>query len=211
MAVFTVEGARREGYDPLREPVSSLALGRWGWVQRANFVATGLLMLACAVGLRRVPDEHPAASRWGPRLVALYAIGLLGAGIFVTDPVGFGAADPGVPSRPSQRGILHGLFSLQVFASLGAAALVYAWRFAKSGERRWAVGSACSGIAVPTGIAVFGRALARDDGPGRIAGLIQRLTIVTGWSWLSGLAWFALRPRHADLTAPAIRPRLRQR
>jgi hypothetical protein len=29
--VFVVEGATRADYDPLRHPVSSLALGYWGW------------------------------------------------------------------------------------------------------------------------------------------------------------------------------------
>jgi hypothetical protein len=47
------EGATRANYDPLRHPVSSLALGDYGWVQSANFVVTGLLTLALSVGLRR--------------------------------------------------------------------------------------------------------------------------------------------------------------
>jgi len=50
--VFLVEGATRTRYDPLRQPVSSLALGDWGWTQSANFIVAGLLTLAFAVGLR---------------------------------------------------------------------------------------------------------------------------------------------------------------
>jgi hypothetical protein len=34
VAIFTVEGAKREGYDPVRETVSALALGKRGWTQR---------------------------------------------------------------------------------------------------------------------------------------------------------------------------------
>ena len=34
--VFLVEGATRAGYDPLRHPVSSLALGDHGWTQIAE-------------------------------------------------------------------------------------------------------------------------------------------------------------------------------
>ena len=119
IAVFTVEGARRDGCGPLREPVSALALGERGWVQRIDFVATGMLMLGCSRGLGRLPADHPAASPWGAGLVGLYAIGLVGAGVFVTDPVEYGAPEPGAPMEPSQRGMLHGLFSLQVFATLG--------------------------------------------------------------------------------------------
>ena len=82
VAVFTVEGARREGHDPVREPVSALALGERGWTQRLNFVGTGALMLAYSGGLRRaMPD-----ARWTPQLVAAFAVGLVRAGAFVTDP-----------------------------------------------------------------------------------------------------------------------------
>src|SRR6266851_3237333 len=46
VAVFGAEGAVREGYSPLRHPVSSLALGPRGWIQAANFAVTGTLVLA---------------------------------------------------------------------------------------------------------------------------------------------------------------------
>jgi hypothetical protein len=40
-------------------------------------------MLAFSRGLRRaIPD-----TRWAPRLVAAFAVGVIGAGIFVTEPV----------------------------------------------------------------------------------------------------------------------------
>jgi hypothetical protein len=48
VVVYTVEGARRPGYDELRHPVSSLALGPRGWV---NF-AVGIAYLGLARGLR---------------------------------------------------------------------------------------------------------------------------------------------------------------
>ena len=196
VVVFLVEGARREGYDPLREPVSSLALGPRGWVQRANFVGTGLLMLAFARGLGRASGEARAGSRWGSRLVAVYAIGLVGAGVFVTDPVGYGRPDSTTDAPPAGiQGALHVAFSMQVFAALSAAAWTYARRFASRGQTRWAVASAATGAAVPAGILLFGQALERDaQHPlGRRAGLIQRLTIVLGWGWLAALATKVLR------------------
>ena len=39
-------------------PLSLLSLGDLGWIQIANFVVTGLLVTACAIGMRRV--LHPA-------------------------------------------------------------------------------------------------------------------------------------------------------
>lgn len=206
VCVFLVEGARRDGYDPMREPVSSLALGPRGWVQRANFVGTGLLMLTFAAGLRRASRDARAGSRWGPRLVALYAIGLVGAGVFVTDPVAYGRSDPTVPSPPGIEGALHGVFSIQVFAALSAAAWTYARWFAARGRTRWAAASAVTGGAVPAGILVFGRALGRDDALGRRAGLIQRLTIILGWGWLVALATSVLRGPRRYPTLPKTNP-----
>jgi Protein of unknown function (DUF998) len=49
-ATFLAQGAARDGYRPLRHPVSSLALGPGGWVQTANFAVTGVLTLAGAAG-----------------------------------------------------------------------------------------------------------------------------------------------------------------
>ncbi len=47
------EGAVRDGYRPLRHPVSSLALGPRGWIQAGNFAVAGTLFLAGAAGLAR--------------------------------------------------------------------------------------------------------------------------------------------------------------
>src|SRR6478672_6436559 len=74
VVAFLVQGAVRPGYDPMRHPVSSLALGPSGWTQVANFVVTGLLMLVFAVGLRRGLRDSGRHSTWGPPLIGLYAI-----------------------------------------------------------------------------------------------------------------------------------------
>ncbi|MEU4835899.1 DUF998 domain-containing protein [Streptosporangium sp. NPDC023615] len=75
-----VQGAVRDGYDPLRHPVSSLALGEHGWVQSATFIVAGVLTCVFAsmlpAGLRDGPGR-----RWGPVLIAGWALGLIGAGL----------------------------------------------------------------------------------------------------------------------------------
>src|SRR5687768_7651289 len=53
VVVFLIAGAVRPDYDPLRHPVSSLALTEAGWVQEANFLLTGALFVAFGFGLRR--------------------------------------------------------------------------------------------------------------------------------------------------------------
>ena len=49
-ATFLAEGAVRESYQPLRHPVSSLALGPRGWIQAVNFAVTGVLCLPARRG-----------------------------------------------------------------------------------------------------------------------------------------------------------------
>jgi hypothetical protein len=68
VTVFLAEGAVRQGYRPLRHPVSSLALGPRGRLQSANFAVTGTLILAGAAGLARAGDAGTA--RAAPGLIA---------------------------------------------------------------------------------------------------------------------------------------------
>jgi hypothetical protein len=192
VVAFVFEGATRAGYDPLRYPVSLLAVGDFGWTQVANFIVTGLLMLAFAVGLRRAP-QPVGGSIWGPLLVGIYAIGLLGAGIFVTDPVaayppgGFGVVQPTLHST------LHDLASVVVFAALPAACLVFSRRFAVRGERGWAIYSAASGIVFAAGFVLASAGFNQAGSLVDVAGLLQRIAIIAGWGWLATLAVHLLR------------------
>jgi hypothetical membrane protein len=193
VAAFLVEGATRANYDPLRHPVSSFALGDSGWTQSANFIVAGLLTLAFAAGLRRALRSGKG-STWGPLLVGVWAVGLLGAGVFVTDPVS--GYPPGAPDRLagySWHGALHDLFSGPAFVALAAACFVFGRRFAARGERGWAVYSAVSGlvfvITFVLASAGFGQAASLVD----MAGLLQRVAVAVGFGWLTLLAVHFLR------------------
>ena len=96
-SAFTAIGAARAGYDWERLPVSSLAIGRHGWLQRMNFVVAGVLYSCAGAGLRRSANRR-AGPRAVPALVAGVGVGLIGSGVFVTDPVG------GFPPRITGRG-----------------------------------------------------------------------------------------------------------
>jgi hypothetical membrane protein len=187
VAAFVLEGATRANYDPLRHPVSSLALGDSGWTQTANFVVAGLLMVAFAVGLRRA-FRPPEGSTWGPLLVGVWAIGLLGAGVFVTDPVS--GYPPGTPKevRYSWHGALHDLFSLPGFVALSAACLVFGRRFAARGERGWAIYSAVTGLVFAVAFVLASAGFGQADGLVDLAGLFQRVAVTAGFGWLSLLA-----------------------
>src|SRR5689334_15941007 len=79
--VFLVDGATRPGYSAWHHFVSSLSLGERGWVQIANFLVCGALVIGFAFGLRRV--LHPGmGSTWGPILLGIFGLCLVGAGVF---------------------------------------------------------------------------------------------------------------------------------
>lgn len=187
IASFMVQGATRAGYNPLRHPVSSLALGDGGWVQTLTFIVTGLLILAFAVGLWRV--RRAGGSTAGAVLVGIAGTGVLGAGLFVTDPLS--GYPPGTPDELiyTPMGILHDVFSMLFFFGLPLAAVVFARRFFAWKRPGWALYALASavlfvGFFIPAGIGF-------QQEPGLVdsAGALQRLSIVTGLIWLMLLAW----------------------
>ncbi len=137
----------RPGFDLNRHAISMLTLGQQGWIQSANFEITGLLVLACAVGMRRVLESGRAAT-WGPRLFAGYGVGLLVAGIFVPDPgLGFPPGAPSdMPATMSSHAMLHTIGFFVSFISLIAACLVFARRFNGLRSRGWAAYSMVTGL-----------------------------------------------------------------
>ena len=195
---FLFEGATRANYDPLRHPVSSLALGDYGWVQSANFIVAGLLTLAFSVGLRSALRSG-MGSTWGPLLVGVWAIGLLGAGVFVTDPVS--GYPPGTPDRlsgNSWHGALHDLFSLLGFVSLAAACFTFGRRFAGRGKRGWALYSAVSGLVFAVAFVLSSAGFAQVAGLVDLAGLLQRVAVAVGFCWLTLLAVHVLRGPYSE-------------
>lgn len=195
---FLIAGATRPDYDPVRHPVSSLALGPFGWVQTANFVVGGLLMLALAVGLVLLPG---ARQKVGAVLVGVWAVGLLGAGAFVIDPVsGYPPGTPAVPDEATVAGTLHNLFAAAAFLSLGAACFVLA-----AGGRRWALYSVLSGVALLATFIVSGIGLAQADAVVDVAGLWQRISMIIGWVWLTVLALGLLRSPATRAGPPSVR------
>lgn len=200
-AAWIIEGTTRSGYNPLRHPISSLSIGDLGWTQIATFVVAGLLSLAFAVGLR--PALRPrGGSTWGPLLVGAFAIGLIGAGIFVSDPLnGYPPGTPNQPQQYSMHGALHQLLSTLVFVGLPAACFVFARRFTVWGDRGWAIYSVTSGVVFAVAFVLTSLGFAQTSGFADIAGLLQRVTITVGWTWLTLLAVHLLQvPSEAPTT-----------
>lgn len=189
VATFLVEGVFRDGYDPMRHPVSSLELGPGGWLQVANFVIAGILTVTFAVGLRRSLRPGPGAIA-GPLLIAVWGVSLLGAGLFATDPVsGYPAGTPAIPARASWHGTVHDLvFALPGFACFAAAMFVFAFAFARRRAPWWAVYSGLSGAAFLVLFFLTSAGFSQDARWVSTAGLLQRLTVGVGWLWLALVA-----------------------
>jgi Protein of unknown function (DUF998) len=189
VVVFTILGAIRPGYDPMRQFVSLLMLSDGGWVQVASFLVSGALIAGSAIGLRRVLTPGPGC-RLAPIGVGLAGLGLVVAGIFPTDPLqGYPpGTPPGLPLIPSWHAVLHLVGALLFFGGVPFASIVLARRFISAGAVGWAIYSAVSGI----GMFLINAATGASPGTAGmfpdVAGLLQRISIVLGLAWLALLS-----------------------
>ncbi len=145
IAVGLSQALTRDGFDMRRHALSLLSNGDFGWIQIGNFLVSGLLVLAGALGMRRLMAGQRAGT-WGPILLALYGVGLLGGGVFVADAGrGFPPGTPD-PQSMSRDGLLHFVFGGIGFYALIAACLVFARRFHAEGRPGWAAYSVVTGL-----------------------------------------------------------------
>jgi hypothetical membrane protein len=188
--IILIEGATRPGYDAWRMAGSALSLSDQGWMQITNFIVGGLLILGFAVGVRQTFGR---GATWGPILLAVTGMGLIIAGVFVTDPA-FGYP-PGTPDGPAIHMTWHGTLhffpgGLSFFIGLSAACFVFARRFASDPHwRGWAALSVAVGVLVLAFLIAYAVAAGRVPGGG-LAGLLERISIISGLAWI---ALFALR------------------
>ncbi|MFI6458086.1 DUF998 domain-containing protein [Streptosporangium amethystogenes] len=145
-ALLLIDGATRPGYNLWHHGASQLGTGERGWLQTANFVIGGLLLLAFATGLRRALPRGRAAI-WGPILFTITGLAPAVAGIVPTDPaLGY---PPGRPEVVTTAGRIHGLAGPVLFAGLAAMPFMLA-RSVCGGSRGWAAYSRWSGALVIT-------------------------------------------------------------
>ncbi len=194
IAVFLIEGATRPGYSAWRHYVSQLATGDGGWMQVVNFLVCGTLVLLFAMGLRSAL-RRTRGSIGAPLLLGLFAVALLVAGTFSTDPaLGYPV---GAAPVHTAHGMIHGLAGLAAFTLLPAAAFVMAWHFGgEPSSRRWVIYSLTVGVVI---VAMFiaSTAVSTMDElgawPNAPTGFLQRIAIITGWTWIAMVAWREIR------------------
>jgi uncharacterized protein DUF998 len=182
MGIGVIEILIRPGFDIRRHELSLMSIGDLGWIQITSFLVTSLLVLGCAVAMRRVMRSGRGRT-WGPLLIGLYGLGLLAAGVFVADPInGF---PPGVPESNtiSWHALLHFVTAAIAFIGLIAACFVFARRFASLQQRGWAIYS------LLTGILFLGAFIGIASGAKQSALVLAFWgAVIIGWAWLSLLA-----------------------
>ena len=178
VAVFTIEGWLRPGYNPLGMYVSELSIGLRGWIQIVNFILWGLLFLVFARGVAN-EFKDGKASKAGSILLTIIAFSFLISGPLVTDPGTI------FTYQMSWHGILHGIFGATVFSLAPVSCFVFYRRFREDpkwqGLSKWTI-TACIIIVIAVIFLKIGQV------PPSIinanVGLIQRVALITYLSWI---------------------------
>jgi hypothetical protein len=182
VAIFTLEGWLRPGYDPLGMFVSELSLGPRGWIQIVNFVVFGVLFFVFTRGVAAEFQEGKA-SRAGPILLTIIAISFLVSGPFVMDPVTI------PPDQMSWHGKLHSFFGALVFSLSPVSCFVFLHRFREDPKWRslqwWTL---AAGTIIAASVVVMSIGPTQPPAAPNVfnewVGVIQRTAIVTYLSWL---------------------------
>lgn len=189
LAVSLIQAALRDGFDLMRHPLSLLANGPGGWVQTANFVLSGLMVLAAAAGFGRVLRPTARAVSW---FLGGFGASMIVAAGFPADPVdGFPIGAPeGPPTSISTPGLVHFVAGALGFASLAVSCFIAARAMKRRNAPSLARLSFLSGLAIVLGF--FG-------GPA----LPSMSAVVLGiwFSVLVGWTWLAVMSRHLSRMA----------
>ncbi|MDD7933346.1 DUF998 domain-containing protein [Actinomycetospora straminea] len=199
VVVGLAQALTRDGFDLARHDLSLLAAGPWGWIQVANLVLTGLMTVAAAVGMSRALRllGGGPGSVWGPRLVAAYGVGMVGAGVLVADPMnGYPPGTPdGPPATVSVGGVGHlvvgGLGFLCLVA--GASALGRWYRNGPRAVLSWVTGALF--------LVAFAGIASGSSSPAVVLGFWVALLLV--WVWLAVVSVDLYR--RTPLLTPVVR------
>ena len=182
VVTFAVQAFCRDGFDPTRHAVSQLANGPFGWVQIVNFILTGIMTIAGAVGIGRALRPGRLAG-WAAGLLTVYGLGLIAAGILRADPSD--GLPPGTASGVA-RITWHGTGHI-IAGGIGFTCFVAAG---------FVIGAALAGMNV--GWAWISRLVAFAFGAafvflasgagGAVANTLFTAAMIIAWAWLSAVS-----------------------
>ncbi len=181
LAVGLAQAFAREGFAFSRHPLSVLENGPGGWIQIANLTLSGLMVIAAAVGLRRVLGAKARALTW---FLGAYGAGMIAAAVFRADPMdGFPVGTPvGPPTSISTSGLVHFAAGGIGFLCLAVSCFLAARAMSRLNARALARLSFWSGFIVAVGF--FGSMAIPNSSP--VLGIW--IAVVVGWAWLSILS-----------------------
>jgi hypothetical protein len=191
VVVLLGQDVLRSDYDPLAAATADPMIGPWGWVQQANFVMLGLLLMAFAVGLHRGVRDA------GPRVVAPAIVAVSGVGLVVA--AAFPLTDDAADVVSDIRNVNNAIFAV----SVGVGLIVMAWRFAR--DARWrglADYAALTGVAWFVMARITGAVVDSGEAP---YGLMRRVQLAV---WLSCVVVLALKLRSVARVRPTDVPPL---
>jgi hypothetical membrane protein len=178
--VFSVAGILRAGYSPARQAVSDLGVGADAWIQNANFLVFGTLVLAFAVAFYRAMRQvmGPAPARVSAILIGLTGVGILASGIFTAAPATEG---------------LHFLAGFLLAFGSAIASIAVAGRRLRhlagweglGSYSRWTAAGALALIALS--FAALNPASPLEDAG--VGGLVERALAVEVFAWHAVLGW----------------------
>lgn len=179
LAVGLIQAFLRDGFDLMRHPLSLLANGPGGWIQTANFVLSGLMVLAAAVGFRRVLGPKSRAVSW---FLGGFGASMIVAAVFPADPVdGFPVGTPeGYPTSISTAGLVHFVAGALGFMSIAISCFFAASAMSRRNAPSLARLSLFCGLAVVLGF--FGGAAFSSMSAGTLG---IWFSVVAGWAWLA--------------------------
>ena len=179
LLIGLIQAFLRDGFDLMRHPLSLLVNGPGGWVQTANFVLSGLMVLAAAAGFKRVLGPKSRGASW---FLGGFGASMIVAAVFSADPVdGFPVGTPaGPPPSISTTGLIHFMAGALGFICLAVSCFLAARAMARRNAPSLAGLSVLSGLAVVLGF--FGGFLL----PGISLGILGIwFAVVVGWAWLA--------------------------
>jgi len=180
LVVGLVQALVRDGFDLGRHALSLLANGPGGWVQTANFVLSGGMVIAAAVGFARVLRPQSRAASW---FLGAFGASMIAAAVFRADPVdGFPPGTPeGMPTTVSTSGLLHFMAGGIGFVALAVSCFLVALALSRRAQPWLARLSLLSGLVVLGGF--VGPMVLPIPMPSPVAGIW--LAVVVGWAWLA--------------------------
>lgn len=111
----------RADLEPATHMISEYAVGRFSYVQTANFFSLGIGSVALAIGLWMMQ-----LGRIGPALIGTWGVLAFASGIFPTDG----------EAAPTTTGIIHELLGISGFVLVTISIFVFSWRFRSRSDWR---------------------------------------------------------------------------